>query len=191
MAETFFYDIETLGTGENSVILSAAILPIDFAIDFTFEECLKLTAFVKFDVQDQVNNHGRKIELDTLNWWGKQDASVKLKSFKPNPELDMPFQKGMDQIRGVFSFFGCDKNSTIWTRGTLDSVATEHAFKSLGLTSPYPYYRVRDVRTAIDILYGSDNGYCKTSLAMPGLTKHDPVHDVSEDAVMLRYGIAE
>ena len=49
----------------------------------------------------------------------------------------------------------------------------------------------RDVRTAVDCLYGSSNGYVevvKDGFDRAAVIKHHPVHDCALDAMMLMYG---
>jgi hypothetical protein len=56
----------------------------------------------------------------------------------------------------------------------------------------FPYARWRDVRTAVDFLYNTSNGYCKVNYEEFNpdhhITKHDPIDDCILDAMMLMYG---
>jgi hypothetical protein len=64
--------------------------------------------------------------------------------------------------------------------------------EQLGLDPVFPYSRWRDVRTAIDIFYDTENGYVDVShegfKSELMITKHDPVDDCLLDAMMLLYG---
>jgi hypothetical protein len=63
----------------------------------------------------------------------------------------------------------------------------------------FPYARWRDVRTAVDFLYGSMNGYVKVDVPPwiesfdkeIHITKHNPIDDCVLDAMMLMYGKKE
>ena len=63
----------------------------------------------------------------------------------------------------------------------------------LGIEPVFSYNRWRDVRTFIDITYGTNNGYCEVDY--PGfnshldITKHDPVDDCIFDIMMMLYGV--
>jgi hypothetical protein len=53
------------------------------------------------------------------------------------------------------------------------------------------YAAWRDIRTAVDILTGSTNGYCDVvydGFDRHEVIKHHPVHDCALDAMMLMYG---
>jgi hypothetical protein len=59
----------------------------------------------------------------------------------------------------------------------------------------FPFKRWRDVRTAVDFLTGTTNGYCKVDY--PGfdpylhITKHNPIDDCVLDVMQLIYGVKE
>jgi hypothetical protein len=67
----FMFDVETLGTESNSVILSAALIHFDFDKVLAFQEYVDSACYVKFDQEEQINK-GRVIENDTVAWWKKQ-----------------------------------------------------------------------------------------------------------------------
>jgi hypothetical protein len=53
------------------------------------------------------------------------------------------------------------------------------------------YAMWRDVRTAVDILYGTTNGYVEVDHPLfdrTAVIKHHPVHDCALDAMQLLYG---
>ena len=71
---------------------------------------------------------------------------------------------------------------------------TESLFNSAGMRPIARYNHWRDIRTAIDILYGTTNGYCAVDcdgFDKSMVTKHHPVHDVCYDAMMLLYGVEQ
>jgi hypothetical protein len=65
--------------------------------------------------------------------------------------------------------------------------------EQLELEPIWPYARWRDVRTAVDFLYNTTNGY--TDVDYPGfnskndITKHNPIDDCVLDAMQLIYGV--
>jgi hypothetical protein len=95
--KSLIYDFETLGTNHaESAVVSLAALVFDsshFKEGYTYDELLDTVVTVKFDVADQVRNHGRKIDPNTLKWWGEQSAEAQ-KQLKPL-EFDPMF---MDSI---------------------------------------------------------------------------------------------
>ena len=70
-------------------------------------------------------------------------------------------------------------------------MAIDSLAKKLDMHSITDYNMWRDVRTAVDILYGTSNGY--TDVVHPEfrrheVIKHHPVHDCALDAMQLMYG---
>ena len=79
-----------------------------------------------------------------------------------------------------------------WARGNLDQLVMDSIEEQCEITPIFYYARWRDVRTAVDFLYGTSNGYCKVDYEgfNPSLhiTKHDPIDDCILDTMMLLYG---
>lgn len=182
------YDIETMGTDSDSVIASAGIVYVDETRKQSFDELIHEGLFVKFDIEYQIKHLHRKVDPNTIEWWNKQHKSIRDYSFKPL-DTDMKPEVGIRLLREY-----CQKHNstTIWTRGSLDQMATDHLARQVGEQEIMPYNAYRDCRTAIDIFTGSTNGYC--SVNYPGfesynVLKHNPVHDSAYDAMMLVYGV--
>ena len=74
----------------------------------------------------------------------------------------------------------------------MDQACLDSIGRDLDLKPISPYYRWRDVRTALDILKTtSERGYCP--IEYPGFNendvqKHDPIHDCAFDVMQLIYG---
>jgi hypothetical protein len=87
------------------------------------------------------------------------------------------------------------KNDTkcwVWARGNLDQLVLDDIEEQIGLEPIWPFARWRDVRTAVDFLYGTTTGYTKVNHPVFDsklhITKHNPVDDCIFDAMMLMYG---
>ena len=189
------FDIETLGTRSTSVILSMA------AVYFNPDEKpdhikLRETAFfAKFDVDEQVRELKREVDRDTITWWSKQCLNAQVNSFKRNPAVDVPFRVGHAAMK-AWADEKKDPACWVWARGSLDQVLLDDITKQCGLEPIFTYNRWRDVRTAVDCLFGTTNGY--TSVEVPPrvtpfdpalhITKHRPVDDCIFDAMQLLYG---
>jgi len=185
----FVVDIETLATEANAVILSAGIIAVDFGKELTVPGLLKDSVYVKFNAKSQIPK--RLVEESTLTWWKAQDKEVYDSQVRSQPD-DLTLEDGFFKLKSFLQKNGLTKKSIIWTRGELDSTVLQNIAKQLEQPLLFPFYRVRDIRTAVDILYGSDNGYCKMSVDIPvNIKKHHPVYDCIIDALMLRYGIEE
>jgi hypothetical protein len=186
----FVFDIETLSKKSNSVILSMAAVYFDPVKKTTYEEMRKDAFFVKFDVQDQIKRHQRVMDRSTLEWWSKQCQNVRIKSLKPSPN-DVTFEEGYAAM-AVWIKSKNDDKCYVWARGNLDQIVLDDYLDQVGIEPVWFFTRWRDVRTAIDFMYGSNDGYtdvdCGDFNPFIHITKHDPVDDVIYDAMMLMYG---
>jgi hypothetical protein len=73
------FDLESLGVESNSVMLSLACIHFNPDDKPTYKELVDSAFFVKFSVRDQVENYGRKVDKNTLQWWEKQCEIVRKK----------------------------------------------------------------------------------------------------------------
>jgi hypothetical protein len=186
----FMFDIETLDTESTTVILSAAIIHFG-ETDFSYEDLIKDSLFVKFDAKEQMRM-GRSVSKDTLEWWAQQNEFAKKTNFTPM-STDVKALDGIGQIMDYIEAHG-GNNQTFWARGSLDQMAIGSLTKSLDIDYIAEYYKWRDVRTAIDCMCTSTNGrgYCEVNhptFNRHNVVKHHPVHDCALDVMMLRYGV--
>jgi hypothetical protein len=186
----FVFDVETLGKRSSSVILSMAAVYFNPDEKSDHNELRQTSFFTKFDVQDQIKRLNREAGKSTIDWWAKQCENVKIKSFKPSAN-DVPFETGYELMRE----WAKSKNDTkcwVWARGNLDQLVLDDIEEQIGLDPIWPFARWRDVRTAVDFLYGTTTGYVKVNHPVFDsklhITKHNPVDDCIFDAMMLMYG---
>ena len=184
------FDVETLGTESNSVLLSLACIYFDPNTKPTYKELKDSAFFVKFSVRDQVDNYARKINKDTIKWWEKQCLNAKNLSYIPS-NSDKPLQEGLLSLHEWVASKNDDK-CIVWARGSLDDIILQSAERQIKIEPVFSYSRWRDVRTAIDIFYNSNNGYCEVNhpdfLYERDVTKHNPIDDCALDIMMLIYG---
>jgi len=189
----FFFDVETVSLSSETVILSFACLHLtqeEVESRITYSNMLAKTFFVKLDVGEQVSQYKRKIDKGTLDWWDRQAQIVKRKSLISDPNLDVKAKDALDKFRVWVKNQPNHSSSLVWARGSLDQLCFESLHRDLDMKPPFKYNMWRDVRTAIDFLYPeSKDGY----VSVPGfddvnVIKHDPIHDVCYDAMMILYG---
>lgn len=185
----FMFDVETLDTESTTIILSAALCYFDVTKQPSFEQLVEESVFVKFSVAEQ-KAMGRTASKDTMNWWAKQTHHSKEKSFIPS-EDDIQANLGIEILHRYVEKHDPEQQCTFWARGSLDQMCIDSLARQLNMDVIAPYWAWRDVRTAVDCLCGSSNGY--TDVDFPGflrdnVLKHDPVHDCALDAMMLMYG---
>lgn len=192
----FMFDIETLGVESTTVILSAGIIhfdPVNDA-DVTYEELVARGLFVKFNAKDQIKRLDRTMTKSTLDWWGKQGEWQQKTNFVPNAEEDLLAEDGIRVLKKYVNKYNTDGEDKVimWARGSLDQMAFDSLCNKAGVESLVNFSRWRDVRTAVDMLTGSTNGYCKVDgLDWDVVAKHHPVHDCALDILMLVRGISE
>jgi len=190
----FIFDVETLGKESNSVILSMAAIYFEPDKEPSHTQLRDSAFFVKFDVQDQIKRLNRKVGKTTIEWWSKQCENVRVKSFKPRAD-DIQFEIGYEAMR-QWANTKNDSKCWVWARGNLDQLVLDSMEEQLELKPIWPFSRWRDIRTAIDFLYGTTNGYVEVDT--PGwveafdsklhITKHNPIDDCIFDAMQLMYG---
>jgi hypothetical protein len=182
----FMFDVETLGTESNSVILSAALIHFEFDKVLTFQEYVDSACYVKFDQEEQINK-GRVIENDTVAWWKKQSELARKAALDLSPSIDVSSLEGIEKLRTYINEHG-GPDQIFWMRGTLDQMVIDSLCKSVGVPVLTRFNKWRDVRTAIDILAtDAKDGYCKIVGFNPDLhaIKHLPQHDCAVDILML------
>ena len=184
------FDVETLGTESNSVILSMACIYFRPEDKPTYQQLKESAFFVKFSVREQVENYGRKINRGTIDWWEKQCLNVKNWSYIPDKN-DESLSEGITKFHDWVNSKN-DKDCWVWARGSLDDIILQAVERQLKKESIFSYSRWRDARTAIDLLTTSKNGYCEVDhpefVYERDVTKHIPIDDCALDIMMLLYG---
>ncbi len=185
------FDVETLGKESNSVILSMACIYFNPDEKPTPQQLRDSAFFCKFDAGDQINRLNRAVGKTTAIWWSKQCENVRRKSFITDPSIDEKFEDGYERMR-KWAQSKNDSKCWVFARGNLDQLVMDSIEEQLEIQPVFPFSRWRDVRTAIDFLYGTTSGYTKVNY--PGfdpqlhITKHNPIDDCVFDIMMLIYG---
>ena len=188
----FMFDVETLNKNSSSVILSMACIHFDPDAKPSPETLRKDSIFIKFDAQEQIKQYKRSVSKSTIDWWAKQCENARIKSFKPS-DIDVSAKNGLEQLSKWANTYGNDKKKWVWARGNLDQSVLDSLCDDVEIEPVFEYHRWRDVRTAVDFLYNTENGYCK--IEYPGfdsflhVTKHNPVDDCILDVMMILYGV--
>ena len=153
------FDTETLGVRENAVILSLSCVPFIFEKRDYFENYLKTGFKIKFNVKEQIQKYKRDVEKFTVDWWEKQDKIIRDENIKPSL-LDVSLLDGLKSLSTYIALLGYDFNkSYVFSRGSyFDIPKIESLYGNVNLKLPFNSFKIRDVRTYIDILYGVDDG---------------------------------
>ena len=185
----FIFDVETLGVESNAVVLSAALIHFDPEKRPTYQDLLDNACFVKFNVKEQMDV-GRTVSKSTLSWWKEQHDYVKQVSLNPSRD-DMTVNNAFLKLYKYMGEYKDAFKQTMWARGSLDQLVIDSLAVKFEMEEITGYNMWRDVRTAVDILYGTTNGYVEVDHPLfqrHEVIKHHPVHDCALDAMQLMYG---
>lgn len=186
----FVLDIESLGIESNCAVLSVALIYFDPEKQPTYKDLLDEACFVKLNAKDQVDRLDRTINKETLEWWKNIHPYIRQVSFDPQ-STDLLAEDGIAILKQYMAKYPGAEKQTMWTRGSLDQMAMDSLCVKLDIKPLTGYNMYRDVRTAVDCLTGSTNGYCNVehpTFQRAEVIKHHPVHDCAYDAMMLMYG---
>jgi hypothetical protein len=186
----FMFDVETLGIESNSVILSIACIYFNPEDKPNFKQLVDKSFFVKLNSKYQVEQLDRKVTKSTLDWWKKQHETLKKQSLIPLANDVMP-NDAIDMMTKWSKQFPNNEKCIVWARGNLDQMVLGSMEDKLKRDPLFHFGRWRDVRTAVDLLTGSKNGYCNVDhpeFNRDDVIKHNPIHDCAYDAMMLMYG---
>ena len=186
----FIFDVETLGVESTSVVLSAAIIHFDPEDLPTYQQLLDNACFVKFHAKDQIKRLNRSVDKGTLDWWDKQHSYIKEVSLNPSLS-DVTPEDGIQLLKDYMAKFPKATQQTMWSRGSLDQMVIDSLAKLVDVEPITSYNVWRDVRTAIDLMYGGTNGYSEVyhkEFNRASVIKHHPVHDCALDTMQLLYG---
>lgn len=178
-------DTETLGLRENTVVLSIGVAAFQLVpgAENNYEKYIRNGFHVKLSIKDQLANYKRTIDPDTVAWW-KQQVPEAQKIVKPS-EDDVDMATGLHLLNDWIKRSGYRwKESFVWSRGTyFDFPKIEHMYHQAGVKCGFNTWKIRDTRTMIDVLTGSENGQYDPVGGTPRtFLKHDALHDAAMDA---------
>ena len=182
----FIIDIETLGLETDAPVASIACTPIDFAKHEAYSTYVNTTFSLKLDWQKQIRDKTHKPDESTMAWWAKQSDEAR-RYIQPLPS-DVTLKDGLKFLNDFLTnHHGFTKDSWICSRGmAFDFAILDRNYRLYNIKPAIPYNKQRDIRTMIDCLQGSNNGYyeAKAKLDEPCI-KHVALYDAAYDAFAL------
>jgi hypothetical protein len=142
-------DIETLSLGPRPVITQIALLGYDLQEDELME--IRHVQYYPIEPQQQIIP-ARTISASTILWWMTQPDEAR-ERFKYSTEVE--FEDLASRLRNLVSVFNQltdfgKKNYELVAKGPqFDVVAVETLLTEVGLTVPWAYDRVIDLRTML------------------------------------------
>jgi len=181
------FDVETLGLKEKAVVTTLAAVPFTFEDDKTYPQLVDAGFFVKFKISEQMKL-GRETTQSTLDFWKSQPQEAKVHSIIPSA-TDVNLEEGLNKLVTFIKSTPYEwKKSYLWSRGNaFDFPKIEDLFDQVNIKVPFNTFRVRDVRTYVDILAGADNGQYDLKDGQPReFVKHHALHDAAHDAAKMK-----
>lgn len=161
-------DIETLGTGANSVILS--IGAVRFGIDGLGDSfyCVVNT--------ESCVAHGLVVEARTVQWWSEQGEEAREVLDAAATGLQLP--AALQALTSSFDW----ANTRVWCNGlNFDLPILDTAYRTCGLSAPWAYYNGRDYRTFKAEFARDLVNECQVEPTV----KHDALEDARAQALTL------
>ena len=190
MSKNIIYDFETLSQNAMSgVAINMAILEFDetnfVKQPYTYNELVDRAKFYKFDVQEQVEVYGRKIQKGTVEWWKKQSKEAQ-QQLAPS-ELDISIDKLYDILVNENQI---ESAKYVWTRGnSFDPVLVDSILETTGKPFLKNWWAIRDTRSYLDgLLFGSgiENKFVPEDVKNDFIG-HDSRHDIAMDVYRMQH----
>lgn len=139
-------DFETAATTTDTVVLTLGAVKFDpYADDRVKEDRENEKMYLKFNIEQQ-QDHGRVINDETLDWWGRQAPEAFEEAFGDD-ESRIELEQGLREFTRFFR--GC---KYIWGHGSVfDVMILEHAYIQYDLGKPWQFWNARDTRTMFDL----------------------------------------
>lgn len=182
-AKNIIFDIETLGTAQNTCILTLAAIPFDLNTRDSFDELLDRGFYCKLDVKDQMKN-GRTYDEKTLKWWKEQSLEARQMNLLPT-EQDLLPAEALTKLNNFIEPL-YDENTILWCRGLdFDKPKLEHIYSQYEIEMFLRWWKWRDIRTFVDCLTGSIDG--KYPFKTPeNFIAHNCLYDCVKDVMCMQ-----
>jgi hypothetical protein len=197
MEKVIVIDYETLGTKPTSKCLMFAAVVIDLQSTDNFDDLIKdknCTFKAKLSLADQPQ---RTICKNTIEWWKQQPLESRNKILTPCVD-DVTISTFLRQFQIFCNRHMINSNTMGYSRGEIDfqltdSLVSEYAKDTIYQMGesmfPVPYYNRDNVRSAYRWGYGNIKA-AKAPIPKrqfsDAFQKHDPLHDVCKDALILQ-----
>lgn len=159
-------DIETLGKGSNSVIVSIAA--VGFDID---GGRIKDKYYTLVDPQSCVDI-GMTMDVSTVMWWFNQPERTWVDGEKRRISEVMT-----DLVNFYYHRPGLPRHTRVWANSpSFDLAILRSAYRRLGVVCPWTYKDEMDLRTLKEMCENDPNKPRKPRFKSPG-GKHDALHD--------------
>lgn len=160
-------DLETLGIGNDAMILSIGAVKFDPRTGEFGEPFYAL-----IDTLD-TKHGGGSIDISTVHWWMNQSEEARNALFSPDMnDTRINLFQALAELQTFLGWDGEKTEVTLWARGNKDEAWLESAYKGLGLAVPFQYWQWKDQRT-----------FCSDFKPfLPNRDERSVAHDALDDA---------
>jgi len=143
MYQEIIVDIETLGTGKDTVVLSIGMVNFNLNDEDNYDTLEEdgRVFYAVLDAQDQIDNYRRTVTFDTMKFWIEQDRNAQRMVFnaKQFPVVDV--------LEAINRWVG-KSEPNLWGNGaTFDNVILRSLFEDYGVPFFTPFWNDMDLRT--------------------------------------------
>jgi hypothetical protein len=150
MTMILMLDIETLGQGHDAVVWQTALYAVDSDDP---ETLLELPHFQYVPIQPQLDLFpARRIDASTMLFWMREVAKQptiadEIEACDSNDFEELP--SVLRHLVRAFNRYTLDGTAPyeLWTRGNFDVPILDSLLRQCGLTAPWEFRRVHDLRT--------------------------------------------
>ena len=143
MATHGMIDLETLGTGPGTTVLTLGAVKFD---PYTLQES-HTPLYMHLDIEEQTEVYDRSISDDTMAWWSRQPQAIQDDAFGEHHQR----YSVADTIKNLNRW--CVGLDSIWCQGpTFDFVILEDFYRMAGEPCPWNYWQIRDSRTLFSLM---------------------------------------
>lgn len=143
-------DIETWGTGPDAVVRAVAMATFNPWTGYVFGTAV-------WDLRGLIDRQlelGGTVDPGTVRWWGRMPDEALGESLRLARHM-MPFTQPAeldDAIDSIGVFILSHSPSRCWSRGAFDYPILARLLDKQGVSPPWQYWQLRDVRTLDDLV---------------------------------------
>lgn len=172
-------DLETLGVGSDSAILSLGLTLGRYDTPMDFDTLQATGLYLKFKLKEQLDK-GRKKSDRVIKWWYEQKPESRKVLF-PTPQ-DVSLYDIDGYLKSYFSIAGIDiKKVDFYDRNCFDLTKLQYLYEEeLDMDVPWNYHHTFDIPTAFRFM-GFERYAGIRADDIPGCVYHNALHDAAVD----------
>ena len=189
-ADFLIFDFETL----SNIPATAPVISLG-AIAGKWKDCntkeeLRQSGFYRnIDSIHQVKDLGLEPSISTMQWWASQGDEAKA-VLKATDKISI--EQTIHEFNSWCGDNGVNNNTLVWLRAPhFDFVIYSNLVQRTGLSTyePFSHWKIRDTRTACDLIYSTNRGYPPNYKELEkeyDITKHNALDDCIFEYMLLK-----